>query len=1202
MQDVGHGNLRNFEWMLDDTVPLSDNEKDEYILPYGDVTKLNSCRLIMDSVGTETLKEIGENAIKLLDTSVAIYEANGDYAFGMFSSGWCRIMDSASRDLCKTNDNREALSCGKWLCHENCWNDSAKKAIETGKSTDIECVGGIHLYAEPIYAGQKVVGVINIGYGDPPKSPDKIKALSESFHVAPEKLKKICAGYKIRPKFIVDVAKKQLSGFAKLIGEIVEKAEAEKDIRKSELFLKSLLGAILIPVFYKDSNGRYLGFNKAFEQFFGKNEEKIVGKTVFEVNPPDLANIYFAKDQELLKSGKGQKYEFQVQNALEDRREVIFNKAVFHDPNGKIGGLIGAIQDITDLRQTERALKKSEEKFRRVYEHMAIGVATVSLEFKIEGANDAYCSMLGYSENELIGKHLKDITHPEILDENMLKQTQLAKGEIDHFRMDKSFIHKRGRIIHGILDANLISDANGKPSYFIGSVLDISDRKRAEEALRNSEETVRKKLQAILEPEGDIGDLDLADIIDHHALQSMMEKFYGLTKIGGAIVDVSGKILASVGWQDICAKFHRVHPETLKNCIESDTVLSSGVSAGSFKRYRCKNNMWDIVTPIEVGGRHLGNIFIGQFFYEGEIPDRELFRNQARRYGFEETEYLAALDRVLSWSRETIDTAMAFYAEIAGLISSLSYSTVKLSRALSQKDVMLRRLAESEERFRVIATYTPDHILIQDKDLRYRYILNPQLGLTKEDMIGKTDFDFLSKEDAAALTVMKKGVLETGEPQFVRVPLTSITGDVQHFEGSYIPKRDQEGKIDGLIGYFRNVTERVEGEEQRKKLEVQLQQAQKMEAIGTSAGGIAHDFNNILGIILGNAELAMDDVPDWNPAKNNLEEVRKACLRAKEVVRQILSFSRKSEVEQKPINIATVVTESLRLIRASIPTSIDIRRNIADDNANIFGDPTQIHQIMINLCTNAAHAMDTEGGILEVDLKNMEIDENAVSQYPELNPGAYVQLRVSDTGDGIPSQMIDRIFDPYFTTKDVDKGTGLGLSVVHGIVNSHHGKILVESKTGKGTIFKILFPAVELKTRQKPTEFQKLPIGTERILFVDDEKSMVNLNQQRLARLGYRVIAKTDPSEALEFFRVNPDQIDLVITDMTMPHMTGDRLAQEILKIKSDTPIILCTGYSNRISKEKAKDLGIRKYIEKPIDMVNLAKSVREVLDGRSIA
>ena len=1202
MQDVGHDNLRNFEWMLDDTVSLSDNEKDEYIPPYGDVTKLNSCRLIMDSVGTETLKEIGENAIKLLDTSVAIYEANGDYAFGMFSSGWCRIMDSASRGLCKTNDNREALSCGKWLCHENCWNDSAKKAIETGKSTDIECVGGIHLYAEPIYAGQKVVGVINIGYGDPPKSPDKIKALSELFHVAPEKLKKICASYKIRPKFIVDVAKKLLSGFAKLIGEIVEKAEAEKDIRKSELFLKSLLDAIFIPVFYKDSNGRYLGFNKAFEQFFGKSEEKIVGKTVFEVNPPDLANIYFAKDQEILKSGKGQKYEFQVQNALGDGREVIFNKAVFHDPNGKIGGLIGAIQDITDLRQTERALKKSEEKFRRVYEHMAIGVATVSLEFKIEGANDAYCSMLGYSENELIGKHLKDITHPEILDENMLKQTQLAKGEIDHFRMDKSFIHKSGRIIHGILDANLIRDANGKPSYFIGSVLDISDRKRAEKALRKSEETVRKKLQAILEPEGDIGDLNLADIIDHHALQSMMEKFYGLTKIGGAIVDVSGKILASVGWQDICAKFHRAHPETLKNCMESDTVLSSGVSAGSFKPYRCKNNMWDIVTPIEVGGRHLGNIFIGQFFYEGEIPDRELFRNQARRYGFDETEYLAALDRVLSWSRETIDTAMAFYAEIAGLISSLSYSTVKLSRALSQKEVMLRRLAESEERFRVIATYTPDHILIQDKDLLYRYILNPQLGLTKEDMIGKTDFDFLSKEDAAALTVMKKGVLETGEPEFVRVPLTSITGDVQHFEGSYIPKRDQEGKIDGLIGYFRNVTERVEGEEQRKKLEVQLQQAQKMEAIGTLAGGIAHDFNNILGIILGNAELAMDDVPDWNPAKNNLEEVRKACLRAKEVVRQILSFSRKSEVEQKPINIATVVAESLRLIRASIPTSIDIRQNIADDKANIFGDPTQIHQIMINLCTNAAHAMDTEGGILEVDLKNIEIDENAVSQYPELNPGAYVQLRVSDTGDGIPSQMIDRIFDPYFTTKDVDKGTGLGLSVVHGIVNSHHGKILLESKTGKGTIFKILFPAVELKTKQKPTEFQKLPIGMERILFVDDEKSMVNLNQQRLAKLGYVVIAKTDPSEALEFFRVNPDQIDLVITDMTMPHMTGDRLAQEILKIKSDTPIILCTGYSNRISKEKAKGLGIRKYIEKPIDMVNLAKSVREVLNGRSIA
>jgi signal transduction histidine kinase len=396
-----------------------------------------------------------------------------------------------------------------------------------------------------------------------------------------------------------------------------------------------------------------------------------------------------------------------------------------------------------------------------------------------------------------------------------------------------------------------------------------------------------------------------------------------------------------------------------------------------------------------------------------------------------------------------------------------------------------------------------------------------------------------------------------------------------------------------------DITERKRAEKVKETLEFQLRQSQKMEAVGTLAGGIAHDFNNILGIILGNTELAMDDVSDSNPARQNLDEVRKACMRAKDVVRQILSFSRKSKAEQKPLKIATVVAESLRLIRASIPTSIDIRQNISNNMGDIFGDSTQIHQIIINLCTNAAHSMENEGGILEVTLKNIEIDEDTTSQHPELDYGSYVNLRVSDTGDGISPDVIDRIFDPYFTTKDVGKGTGMGLAVVHGIVKSHHGKISVESKAGKGSVFDILFPAVRMGVKDEPTEPQELPTGNERILFVDDEKSMVNLNQQRLERLGYRVIPKTDPSEALEFFRTNPDQIDLIITDMTMPHMTGDKLAQEVLNIRSDMPIILCTGYSERMSEDMAHELGIRKYIEKPIGKETLAMSVRDVLDGK---
>jgi two-component system, cell cycle sensor histidine kinase and response regulator CckA len=459
-------------------------------------------------------------------------------------------------------------------------------------------------------------------------------------------------------------------------------------------------------------------------------------------------------------------------------------------------------------------------------------------------------------------------------------------------------------------------------------------------------------------------------------------------------------------------------------------------------------------------------------------------------------------------------------------------------------------------------------------------------------------FEFFPAAFRNKMTENLKKAKETGDTITMEALANDIEGNEVWLDSTLLPVLDDAGKIDYITVVSANTTQRKRAGEEKTKLQSQLQQSQKMESIGTLAGGIAHDFNNILGIILGNAELAMDDVAEWNPARQNLDEVKKACMRAKDVVRQILSFSRKSEIEQKSINITSVITESLKLSRASIPTSIEIRQNIANDVDDIFGDPTQIHQVMINLCTNAAYAMENDGGILEVTLENTEVDEDTASQYPELNPGPHVHLRVRDTGDGINPEIVGRVFDPYFTTKEVGKGTGMGLAVVHGIVKSHHGSISVESKLGKGAKFKLLFPSVIKKSKGETKKFQELPTGKERILFVDDEESMVDLNQQRLERLGYNVIPKTDPSEALEFFRTNPDQIDLIISDMTMPHITGDKLAQEILNIRPDMPIILCTGYSERMSEDRAQEIGIRKYIEKPIEKETLARSIREVLDA----
>jgi len=635
---------------------------------------------------------------------------------------------------------------------------------------------------------------------------------------------------------------------------------------------------------------------------------------------------------------------------------------------------------------------------------------------------------------------------------------------------------------------------------------------------------------------------------------------------------------------------------------------------------------------------------------------------------------------------------------------------------ITEEKTALEALRESEERFRVIATNTPDHILIQDKDLRYVWVLNPQSGFTEKDMIGKTDFDFLSREDAGILTEIKKRVLATGNPEFVKIPLVSFKGDVQHFEGSYIPKRDRGGKIDGLIGYFRKVTDRVKSEEalkeseeryrrilenvlvgvyqvtldgkfifanqkmleifgyssyeeleaigsftelrarpeerpkivngiinkgftnrevefrhkdghsiwiklharkaknkegaiileglmedvtEVKKMESQLQQSQKMEAVGTLAGGIAHDFNNILAIILGNTELASDDVPDGNPASHSLKEIYKASIRAKDMVHQLLAFSRKTDEETKPMDLAPIIKESMKMLRSAIPTSVEFKQHILDDTSSVMGDATQINQIVMNLVTNAADAMSKEGGLLEVTLDNIILQEEKLCFDWVLSPGAYVRLKVRDTGEGIDSKIMDRIFEPYYTTKEVGKGTGMGLSVIHGIVKRHGGGIRVESELGGGTVFEIYFPVSE-KTAEKEKEPEgEMKRGTERILFVDDEESLVDLNRQRLERLGYQVKSTTKPVEALEWFRADPDRFDVIITDMTMPQMTGDRLTAEVLNIRPHMPVIICSGYSEKISAKKAEGLGARKYIEKPIDYRNLASSLREVLEGK---
>ncbi len=510
------------------------------------------------------------------------------------------------------------------------------------------------------------------------------------------------------------------------------------------------------------------------------------------------------------------------------------------------------------------------------------------------------------------------------------------------------------------------------------------------------------------------------------------------------------------------------------------------------------------------------------------------------------------------------------------------------------KEIIERK--QLELRFQQLAENSTDWIWEFDENNMFTYSssgVTELLGYSPEEVIGIPVFDLIPSQEK------EKVAKEFAKSKDNHKPFTSLQNINLHKDGHLVtiessgsPIFNSDGEFKGYRGIDRDIS-------QRKRMEEELRQSHKMESIGTIAGGIAHDFNNILGIIVGNAELAMESLPVWNPSFNNIKEIKTASLRARDVVSQLLSFSRKTELEKKPVDITMVIKESINLIRASIPSNIEIRQDVPETVDTILADATQIHQVLINLCTNASHAMADDGGLLEIILRSKMLEEKSDEINKGLLPGNYIELIVKDSGSGIDPDTHGKIFDPYFTTKEVGKGTGMGLSVVHGIVTNHNGGIFVNSKPGKGSIFTILFPTIlekpQLEIKKRPSKIS--PSGKETILFVDDEEALVNMSKMILEKFGYTIHTSTNPLKALAIFKADPDRFDLVISDMTMPRMSGVKLSEELRKIQSDIPIIICTGHSSLLNEEKAKDIDISAFAMKPIAMSEIAKLIRTVLD-----
>jgi len=532
---------------------------------------------------------------------------------------------------------------------------------------------------------------------------------------------------------------------------------------------------------------------------------------------------------------------------------------------------------------------------------------------------------------------------------------------------------------------------------------------------------------------------------------------------------------------------------------------------------------------------------------------------------------------------------------IIGLISARLLTIENKDVILSiTRDITERTQVEADRgRFLMAIEQSAEAIIITDVDGRIEYI-NPAFetitGYSEQEVFRQNPKILKSGEHDESFYHKMWKTITSGNTWKGRLINKKKNGTLYTEEATISPVFDKTGDVINFVAVKRDITDET-------RMEKQLQQSQRMEAIGTLAGGIAHDFNNILFPIVGHTEMLLEDAPVDGPLRDSLNEIYTSALRARDLVQQILAFSRQEKNELKLMKMQPIIKEALKMLRSTIPTTIEMTYHLDNDCGFIKADPTQFHQIVMNLATNAYHAMEDVGGKLEINLKNIELGEYDLIN-PDMPPGLYACLSVADTGKGMNKLVIEKIFDPFFTTKETGKGTGMGLSVVHGIVKRMKGAIQVNSQPGKGTEFYVYLPVVKSAfEKQSPKTNKPLQGGTERVLLIDDEEGIVTMEKLMLERLGYKVTSRTSSIEALEAFRDSPDKFNLVITDMAMPNMPGDKLSVELTKIRPDIPVLLCTGFSETMSEEKAASLGIKGFLLKPIVMKDLAQKIREVLD-----
>ena len=775
------------------------------------------------------------------------------------------------------------------------------------------------------------------------------------------------------------------------------------------------------------------------------------------------------------------------------------------------------------------AASNSKAHYQSLFENSLIGVVVTDVNLIFTDANEAFCKMLGYSKEEVIGKMTTlNITHPDDVRISREMVNKLIRHDLENYSLEKRYISKTGKTIKALIYAKGLYNPDNTCKKITASILDITDRMQAEEE--------RDQL--------------------HISLRQRAVELDTIFSVLPYLISLHGKN----------GEYLRVNP-TIKKIFGFDPTQTSREETA--QRLKARFPDGQPLTP--------KNMF-STFVLGGKEIDK--------------TEYIIT-------DADGNDHVLLFNG-IPWVVDGEVRGAVFAQEDITEGKKTEAALRESEEKYRTlfnnaeIAMFRSRLDGSQTLDVNQKFL--DLTGKTREETIGKPSATLWA--DPKEREEMVRRLVVDGSVSEYEYRMLNKDKGVRNCITSLRLYRDQ-GILEGSII---DITERKQAEQERERIQAQLVQAQKMEAIGTLAGGIAHDFNNILGAIIGYSEMAEDDSPPGSMVKQDIAQVLKASFRAKELVKQILAFSRHAETQRISLQPAVIIKEAIKMLRSSLPTTIDIKLDIDPESGNILADPIQVHQILVNLCTNAFHAMEETGGTLSLSLKKISLSLlDLPTTEAGIQPGDFVHLSIEDTGKGIDPEIHDKIFNPYFTTKEVGKGTGMGLAIIHGIVKSYGGFLTFDSQPGEGTIFHVFLPVVPDAPQPEATATDLVPFGTEHILFVDDEEILAEMGKHLLERLGYRVTVKNSSVEALSIFQSAPNHFDLVITDQTMPNMTGFDIARRMLQIRPGMPIILCTGYSSQISEDKVRSYGIKGFALKPLAKKDIAVLIRKLLDEEKI-